>query len=222
MDFLQGPCFAQTLSKALGVAIVAGSLVLKVPQILTVVAAGQAQLSWTSVLIETFGYGVTVAYNLRSGYSFDSWGEALFILLQNALLLFFVLKYQNKGVAVSFVLPLLLLALSYGLSLGVLPWTVLQTLQSCNTPIFAAARIPQIKDNFVQGHTGQLSLPTVALTFVGSLARVFTTLNKGGDFILLVGFASSAVLNGIILAQVLLLWRATANFLAQQKRKKQE
>ena len=36
-----------------------------------------------SYLLDTAGLGITVAYNLRMGYSWSSYGENVFLLAQN-------------------------------------------------------------------------------------------------------------------------------------------
>ena len=41
------------------------------------------------------------------------------------------------------------------------------------------SKLPQVIQNFRQGHTGQLALLTVALSFGGNLARVATTVRAG-------------------------------------------
>ena len=51
---------------------------------------------------------------------------------------------------------------------------------------------------------GALSLITVTLQFGGSLARVFTTIEEvKDDEVVLLGFVSAAVLNGLIFLQCL-------------------
>ena len=54
-DFLDGGCFSATLSKGLGLAIIAGSILVKVPQIVNLMASKSAEgLSLFSVLLELF------------------------------------------------------------------------------------------------------------------------------------------------------------------------
>jgi len=58
--------------------------------------------------------------------------------------------------------------------------------------------------NFQSKDVGQLSAATVFMQFAGSLARVFTTLAQVPDTIILLGFAIGVLLNGTLMAQVLL------------------
>jgi mannose-P-dolichol utilization defect protein 1 len=57
-----------------------------------------------------------------------------------------------------------------------------------------------------QGHTGQLSAITVFLFFIGSVARVFTTMQEVKDPILLWGFVLASALNGLLALQMVIYW----------------
>jgi len=86
-----------------------------------------------------------------------------------------------------------------------IPIKALATLQASNVLIFTVSRIPQIISNFQNKSTGQLALLTFLLNFLGTIARVFTTLKElNGDIFVLSGSVIGCVLNGIILFQILL------------------
>ena len=68
------------------------------------------------------------------------------------------------------------------------------------------SKCPQIYTNMMSKQTGQLSLPTNFLTFAGSLARVFTTIQDVGyDASLLSNCSTNAVLSGVLVIQVVFL-----------------
>merc|ERR1719238_2391483 len=72
-DFLNGGCFSATLSKGLGLAIIAGSILVKVPQIVNLMASKSAEgLSLFSVLLELFPCATIIGYALASGLSLFS------------------------------------------------------------------------------------------------------------------------------------------------------
>ena len=72
------------------------------------------------------------------------------------------------------------------------------------------SRLPQIVLNLKQGHTGQLALVTFALSGLGNLARVFTTLKQTpDDRITLLSMVVSALLNFTLVAQIVAYWSAT-------------
>src|SRR5690349_625782 len=66
---------------------------------------------------------------------------------------------------------------------GLVPLDVLKLLQSFSIVIFTSSRVPQIYSNFRAGSTGQLAFLTFFLNFIGSLARIFTTMQETKDSI---------------------------------------
>lgn len=83
-DIHSTECLKLALSKLLGVGIIAGGAVVKVPQILTVLSAKSARgLSLSSYLLDTAATAITVAYNVRNGFPLSTYGEMVFLLAQN-------------------------------------------------------------------------------------------------------------------------------------------
>ncbi|XP_063997131.1 mannose-P-dolichol utilization defect 1 protein isoform X2 [Pogoniulus pusillus] len=203
LHLLHVPCLKILLSKALGYAIVAGSVLVKLPQLLKVWGARSgAGLSLPSLGLELLALGGSVSYGWARGFPFSAWGEALFLLLQTLTLLFLIHHFgghTGQG---------LLLVSAYGGVLGALlsPLTPLQVptvLQAANLPLVVLSRLLQAVANHRQGHTGQLSGVTTGLLLGGALARVFTSLQETGDLLLALTFATSAACNALLLAQLL-------------------
>jgi hypothetical protein len=65
------------------------------------------------------------------------------------------------------------------------------------------ARIPQIVLNMRRGNTGELAVISFALSTIGNIIRVFTTMVLTSDIILLASTVMQALLNGIITVQCL-------------------
>ncbi|XP_068026421.1 mannose-P-dolichol utilization defect 1 protein isoform X2 [Melanerpes formicivorus] len=156
LHLLHVPCLKILLSKALGYAIVAGSLIVKLPQLLKVWGARSgAGLSLPSLGLELLALGGSVSYGWARGFPFSAWGEALFLLLQTLTLLFLIQHFgghSRQG---------LVLVSSYLLVLGALlspltPLAVPTALQAANLPLVVLSR-----------ETGDLLL---ALTFATSAA----------------------------------------------------
>ncbi|XP_062368179.1 mannose-P-dolichol utilization defect 1 protein isoform X1 [Cinclus cinclus] len=175
-QLLDVPCLKILLSKVLGYGIVAGSLLVKVPQLLKVWGSRSGRgLSLPSVLLELLALGGSVGYGWAKGFPFSTWGESLFLLLQNLGLLFLLLHFRGRSG------PGLLLLAVFGAFLGILvspltPLSFVTALQALNLPIIILSRVLQIVTNARQGHTGQLSGVTTGLLFGGALARIFTSL----------------------------------------------
>ena len=80
------------------------------------------------------------------------------------------------------------------------------------------SRLPQIVLNLKQGHTGQLALVTFALSGVGNLARVFTTIKQTpDDSISLISMIISALLNCTLVVQILAYWKQTVEVTKSRK-----
>jgi len=211
----QGPCVKLLISKLLGLLIIAGSLILKVPQILKIVNAKSARgLALTTVLLELTCLLFTMSFSYRQGFPFGTYGETVFVSIQNLVIIFLIYVYgtgdknQSAGVSASFFAILAI----YGTVVyafltnpgNLLPLSVVASLQALNIPILISSRVPQIWSNYKARSTGQLAFLTWMLTFVGAMARIFTTLQEAFDPILLAGYIIGATMSGTICLQILL------------------
>jgi len=193
------------VSKILGYTIVAGSLVLKAPQILKIVNAGSvAGLSTTSYWLELIGFTIGFAYNYNANFPLSTYGENIFLMAQDIIIVYLLYSYRRKINSTFFLMFLLYASLSLAVITGFTGPAILAYLQACTIPIFAASKIPQILNNYTQRSTGQLSFVTVFMTFGGSSARVFTTWKEVSDSIVLAGYLIGTFLNGILVLQFLL------------------
>nr|AAC39875.1 SL15 protein [Homo sapiens] len=207
-DLLHVPCLKILLSKGLGLGIVAGSLLVKLPQVFKIRGAKSAEgLSLQSVMLELVALTGTMVYSITNNFPFSSWGEALFLMLQTITICFLVMHYRGqtvKGVAFLACYGLVLLVLLSPLT----PLTVVTLLQASNVPAVVVGRLLQAATNYHNGYTGQLSAITVFLLFGGSLARIFTSIQETGDPLMAGTFVVSSLCNGLIAAQLLFYWNA--------------
>ncbi|XP_022380367.1 mannose-P-dolichol utilization defect 1 protein isoform X2 [Enhydra lutris kenyoni] len=96
-DLLHVPCLKILLSKGLGLGIVAGSLLVKLPQVFKILRAKRAEgLSLQSVMLELVALMGTMVYSITNNFPFSSWGEALFLMLQTVTICFLVLHYRGQ------------------------------------------------------------------------------------------------------------------------------
>lgn len=192
--------------------VVTGALVVKVPQILSIVRKGPGGLSSSMYSLEALAYLVVTVFHFRHGYAFSTYGENFFVLVQNVVILFLIAAAAPGGIGATAVLS----AAAFGglaaalLSEGTVPEGVLASLQLATIPVFAASRVPQIWTNFRNGSTGSLSVITVFLQFAGSSARIFTTLQEVDNPAVLTSYISGATLNGVMLLQILMYWNSDA------------
>ncbi|XP_077603003.1 mannose-P-dolichol utilization defect 1 protein [Crocuta crocuta] len=98
-DLLHVPCLKILLSKGLGLGIVAGSLLVKLPQVFKILRAQSAEgLSLQSVMLELVALTGTMVYSITNNFPFSSWGEALFLMLQTVTICFLTLHYSGQTV----------------------------------------------------------------------------------------------------------------------------
>lgn len=84
-----------------------------------------------------------------------------------------------------------------------------------------ASKLPQILTVYQQGGTGQLSAFAVFNYLLGSLSRIFTTLQEVDDKLILGGFVAGFILNAVLAAQMVYYWNSptTAGHGAEAKGK---
>lgn len=209
-DFFDVGCFKASLSKGLGLGIIAGSLLVKVPQILKIWANKSAEgINIFSVLLDLFAITCHMSYSFVSGFPFSAWGDNTFLALQTAIIAAFILFFGGRpGHAGLFCV--LYTILCYMLMGGHTPIEYLWSMQGFNIPILVLGKASQFYTNYKNKSTGQLSAATCFLLFAGSLARIFTSIQETGDLMMILTYTASSTLNGAIVAQLLYYWNKPA------------
>mmetsp|Transcript_31988 Transcript_31988/g.90804 ORF Transcript_31988/g.90804 Transcript_31988/m.90804 type:complete len:238 (+) Transcript_31988:195-908(+) len=192
------------ISKTLGYGIVAGASLLKVPQVAKVAGAGSAEgLSALTFEIEQVAYGSHMLYSSLRGLPFSAYGEVFLILIQNFVLLGLVYYHKNASKGPVILKLAVFLGLLFAGYSGSIPGSYIDAVYSANILMVISARVPQIYANAKARSTGQLSVITTGLSFLGGLARVFTSVaDKAGDS-MVVNFAIASALNATLLVQIL-------------------
>ena len=157
-------CMKLAVSKALSLAIVAASSVVKVPQMIKLINSGSAEgVSFIGYLLETASLMVTLVYNVRNKFPFSSFGETAFIVIQNVAICFLVLEYSGKGNMGSMLIAALAGTGFLLFNSDIVTAELLQYLQMGAGAVAALSKLPQIIAIFREGGTGQLSAFTVSL-----------------------------------------------------------
>ncbi|EAR87711.1 PQ loop protein (macronuclear) [Tetrahymena thermophila SB210] len=222
-DFLNVPCIKFTLSKILGTSIVVFSTILKVPQILKIVKNKSVEgLSFPALASETFLYFFTVSYNLYKQNSFSLYGENVFIIIQNIIIMALFYVYGKNFSLVKLLSTYIVFGVVAGpLLLQIAPTKLYDFAMIINMVLFFFGRAPQIYSNFKNKSTGQLAAFTVFLNLSGCIARTFTVLTEAPDFFVLLNNFEAVILNGTIFAQLLIYWKNTPARHQQQVKKDQ-
>ncbi|XP_037960757.1 mannose-P-dolichol utilization defect 1 protein homolog [Teleopsis dalmanni] len=219
LDFMNGPCFKASLSKLLGLTIIAGSLLVKIPQVHKIWHKRSGEgINLVSVLFDLLAVTFQMSYSYMNGYPFSAWGDNTFLALQTVTIGALVLFYNGAKVK-AFFFCLIYASVVYILNSGLTPMHVLIAVQSFNIPIVLIAKTTQALTNYRNGSTGQLSAITVFMLFAGTVARIFTSIQETGDKMIIMTYCVSTLANGVILAQVLYYWNSSTK---TKKSKKQD
>lgn len=164
LDLESTECLKLAISKGLGIGIIAASSIVKVPQILKLISSRSASgISFLSYLLETSAYLISLAYNVRQGFPFSTYGETGLIMAQNVVIAALVLHYSGKqAAAATFVGGLA--ASGFALFSGnIVDMKTLGYLQAGAGALGVASKLPQIAAIWQEGGTGQLSAFAVSL-----------------------------------------------------------
>ena len=119
--FKEEKTWRENLLQALGLGIIAGSIMVKLPIIFNMMKAKSAAgLSFTSQALELFPCATIMGYALANGFPFSAWGESLFMAAQTLFIAFLICSYNGetaKGVSFSATYLGLLFVLVQGFSI---------------------------------------------------------------------------------------------------------
>lgn len=101
-NFLNVVCLKMIISKGLGYGILAGSLLLRIPQIISILKANSAKgISVVSELLQLVAIFGMLAYGYTNNFSIAAYGDNYFLFAQGFIIFLLVLFYQRSvGVAV--------------------------------------------------------------------------------------------------------------------------
>ncbi|KAK9378290.1 uncharacterized protein V2V93DRAFT_376291 [Kockiozyma suomiensis] len=204
-------CLKFAISKAIGLAIVGASSIIKLPQLIKLLRSKSAAgVSVVGTMLEAASYLIMFAYAARLSFPFSTYGEQSFLFIQDILVAVLLLIYSAQTLlAVGILLPAVAAASYYLLLASPGPsLATLQTLQAATIPLGLFSKLPQIVTILREKSTGQLSAVSVFAYFFGSLARVFTTLQEVDDNIILLGVGLGAVLNFVLVVLMIMYWNA--------------
>lgn len=220
-EFIIEPeCFKLIVIKSLGYGIIFGSTMVKLPQLLKLLAAKSGLgVSLPAVLLEILALTFSSSYSYANGFPFSAWGEALFILFMTSLIAFLIIYYDiNKGKA--FLFMMMFTTVFAVLMSGHVPMQLLWLGQAAALPLIISSKLVQAWSNFRNGHTGNLSALTIILIFIGSTTRIMTSIQETGDQLIILGFMLSSIINMILVLQMFYYWKNTNKFIRKNLAKK--
>lgn len=209
-------CIKLLTSKVLGYSLVIISVVLKFPQIAKILKNKSVEgISLTSFYFETLVFSISAAYGIHQKMPLNTFGEHVFISFQclTQVLLFWhygKVPVSNKIKALVFFFGLWvpsmfseLFPTHLQISVPERFWTYI--------PIYvmtmnAIVKLSQIKTNYSNGSTGNLSFITNFLNTYGTICRIVTTLVELSDVYLLVCYLAGFTWNLILMVQFWVYW----------------
>lgn len=195
----------------------AGSMLVKVPQIVKILSNKSGEgINIFGVLFDLFAITCHMAYSFVSGFPFSAWGDGLFLAFQTATIAALVLLYGGaSGKSATFVAAYA--SIVYILMGGYTPIEYLWSAQAFNVPILFVGKMIQALTNYRNQSTGQLSSATCFMLFAGSIARIFTSAQETGDFMMILTYCVSTFANAIIVAQLFYYAKSNKNKKKQKK-----
>ncbi|KAJ1920380.1 hypothetical protein H4219_000918 [Mycoemilia scoparia] len=209
LQITDGTCLKYAVSKVLGLGIVLGGCIVKLPQIYKIVKSRSAiGISLLAYIQETIANIITLAYNLREGNPFTTYGETLFIGIQNYLITIMLYMFSGRNFQ-AFVMAGVLLGFTFALFDSTwVSQSLLEKLQGATVAMILSSRASQIYNIWKNKRTGQLSAFTVFNYFFGTAARLYTTIMEVDDNLMLACFLLSTIANGILAFQMIWYWNA--------------
>ncbi|KAK6962530.1 mannose-P-dolichol utilization defect 1 protein-like isoform X1 [Biomphalaria glabrata] len=218
LNFLHVLCAKILISKCLGYAIICGSCIVKVPQLIKILKAKSGEgISLPSVTFELVAISATWAYGKGHNFPFSSYGESIFLAIQTSIIAFLVLAFSNQLTKGLVYVAVYAGTLAFLLSPSA-PMSLLAVLQGANIVLVSFSKMIQAVSNYNNGSTGQLSVITVYLLFLGSIARIFTSVQETGDMFVVITYCVATLFNGVIAAQMIYYWNTTPSPQEQSKK----
>ncbi|KAH8428576.1 hypothetical protein N8T08_007289 [Aspergillus melleus] len=201
-------CTSLAISKALGIAIVGASAIVKVPQILKLIGSrSSAGVSFVSYALETASLLITLSYSVRNQFPFSTYGESALIAVQDVVVGVLVLTFAGRSAgAAAFIAVVAASVYALLVDHTLVDAQTMSYLQAGAGALGVASKAPQIYTIWREGGTGQLSAFAVFNYLAGSLSRIFTTLQEVDDQLILYGFCAGFSLNLILAFQMLWYW----------------
>lgn len=216
-NLLNVPCIKMIISKGLGYGILLGSLMLRVPQILIILRAGNAKgislMSEVLGLLSVFG---SMSYGYYKNFPIAAYGDTYSLYVQGCIILFMVLFYQNQKIQL--ILSIVIITLLTGLQFtNMIPGELVYLLNTLSLFLSVFSKLIQAFENFRNSSTGNLSSITLILQFLGCVARIFTSIQETGDSYMIITYIAVSVANGLLVAQLAYYWNS--NKLEEKKKK---
>lgn len=212
-------CLKMIISKGLGYGILAGSLLLRVPQIIKIVSAGSGKgISLFSEILSMIAIFGAMSYGYYNKYPIAAYGDTFFLYLQSIIIFLLILFYDKNFLIILLSFPVFS-SISYMVYANMLHKEIIFTLNGLSVFLNVISRLYQAFLNYRNGSTGALSAITLVLQFLGCVARIFTSIQETGDYNLIMSFVIASAANGVLVLQLFYYWNSDKKAVKAQKKK---
>lgn len=199
------------LARLLGYAVITGSTMYKLPQIMRIHRARSARgISLLTASLDTANYLFSGAYSFAHHHPISGYGENVPQLVSICIIILQILRYEYGAratflaacgctmvaatVAICFA-PILL-----GARIGN---ALLRSLKASTMAMSLTGTLPQIIQNWKARSAGELSLATSSLGLLGSWVRMYTVLRQlAGDGTMVAAQSVSVLSNSLLVLQI--------------------
>ena len=204
-------CIKFTISKGIGLAVITGSFIYKVPRIVKICKAQSTKgIQSSAVYFESIVFLHTLATSRHLKLDFTVYGETITILVQQVIIILLIYKY-DKDVGMLEKLAFVAFASAYSTVLLTetnVPENAWPLITSSNIIFNILSRLPIIYENFCSKSTGVLAFLTFFMGWAGAVARLGTVLMESDDPMYNAQFIMSTFLNTVIMLQFGLYWNS--------------
>ena len=208
-EFTDIGCFKYALSKCLGYGILLGSLIIKVPQIMTILKHKSTDgISFIAELLMLVAVIGQMSYGYFKNYAISVYGDSFSLFFQTAVIICLILYYNRQKIRMLLLLSVLILY-SILLFTNKLPQEVIYSLNACQLVLSLTSKLIQAYENYSNSSTGKLSAITIWLQFIGCVARIFTSIQETNDYTLILTYVLVSLANGLLIGQLFYYNRMT-------------
>ncbi|XP_019877115.1 solute carrier family 66 member 3 [Aethina tumida] len=188
--------YLRLVSDILSVITISTCFILKVPQIWNILSLKNARgISLIGLMMELTSYTIMMSYNYRNHYALLSYMEYPIILVQELILIFFVLHYKRQINIISLIGMGTYFSFAGGLLFGIVPMGILAFLVPLCTPIGASSKVVQLVEILRTKNSDSVSVLTWFISAFTNFTRVFTIMVESADLTLLLNFTVNTALS---------------------------
>ncbi|KYB28642.1 solute carrier family 66 member 3 [Tribolium castaneum] len=200
MEIAKDASILHFISDVLSIITISTCFILKIPQILSILKVKNANgINLVGLLMELTSYTIMFSYNFRNRYALLSYMEYPIILIQELILILFVMYYKSCLNVYSAVGAVVYGLAAAGLLLGTVPLGVIAFLVPLCTPIGASSKVVQLLEILRTKNSESVSVLTWFISAFTNFTRVFTISVDSADLTLLLNFGVNVVLSSSVM-----------------------